>query len=60
MRASDARSVPSAAGSFVSHGARTLSYEAAAAGLGRLLGGAAELQVGVVLWSVCDVCLSFV
>lgn len=33
------------AGSFVSHGARTLSYEAAAAGLGRLLGGAAELQV---------------
>lgn len=31
----------------MSHGARTLSYEAAAAGLGRLLGGAAELQVGV-------------
>lgn len=37
-----------AAGSFVSHGARTLSYEAAAAGLGRVLGGAAELQVCAV------------
>jgi hypothetical protein len=42
----DVTSVRVTAGSFVSHGARTLSYEAAAAGLGRLLGGAAELQVG--------------
>jgi len=37
--------IPAVGGSFVSHGVRTLSYEATATGLARLLKGAAELQV---------------